>query len=312
MVLEVIYVVRHGYSHPKCHFRSAISLTTCRFRSNWVVDHETGEYRDSIPGPTGIPSDPALASYGVLQARELGTRLVTLDPPIDVIYSSAFYRCLQTIKPGAEALFAQGKAGGKIRVETGIGEFYGKARFDHPSPATLQELEEEHFPGLLDKEYKSVCVPSKNGETIAELHDRVAYTLLRIIETLDSDPNGPKTVVLCSHAAVIIAIGRVLTGRMPENISEEDFKCYTAGLSMFDRRMRHLAADELKVEDWQPGKVPDTHWRGRGLVGGWDCVLNSDCTFLLGGEERGWRFSGDEGFLTDPNKFNDKANEAKL
>lgn len=176
----------------------------------------------------------------------------------------------------------------------------------------MDELEGEHFPGLLDTTYKPVCVPSKSGETIEELHDRVAYALFRIIQTLDADPSGPKAVVLCTHAAAIVAIGRVLTGRMPEDISEEDFKCYTAGLSMFDRRARHPLPDENMVEGWRPGRIPDTRWRGRGLVGGWDCVLNSDCSFLGGGEERGWRFSGDEAFLSDPNKFNDKANEAKL
>jgi len=35
---------------------------------------------------------------------------------------------------------------------------------------------------------------------------------------------------------------------------------------------------------------------GRGVRGGWDCEVNCDCSFLSGGEERGWRFSGDESF----------------
>jgi hypothetical protein len=39
-------------------------------------------------------------------------------------------------------------------------------------------------------------------------------------------------------------------------------------------------------------------WRGRGVAGGWDCVLDSDCSFLSQGPERGWRFSGDESFDT--------------
>jgi len=37
-------------------------------------------------------------------------------------------------------------------------------------------------------------------------------------------------------------------------------------------------------------------------------MLNGDCSFLAGGEERGWRFSGDEDFLNNPNGFNDAAN----
>jgi len=105
MVLETIYVVRHGY------------------RSNWVVDPSTGEYYANIPSPTGIASDPALASYGVEQAKQLAGKIVTLDPPIDVVYSSPFYRCLQTLKPTMEKLKEEGRLKGemgKVRVDNGI------------------------------------------------------------------------------------------------------------------------------------------------------------------------------------------------
>lgn len=92
---------------------------------NWVVDPNTGEYKSTTLSstPTGIPSDPALASYGEQQAAQLADKLLTLDPPVDVIYSSPFYRCLQTLKPAVERLFhAEGRLpGDKIRVENGIG-----------------------------------------------------------------------------------------------------------------------------------------------------------------------------------------------
>lgn len=32
------------------------------------------------------------------------------------------------------------------------------------------------------------------------------------------------------------------------------------------------------------------------MTGGWDCILNSWCGHLSGGEERGWHFHGDESF----------------
>lgn len=38
--------------------------------------------------------------------------------------------------------------------------------------------------------------------------------------------------------------------------------------------------------------------------------MNGDCSFLSGGEERGWKFSGDEAFLKDPNLYNDVVNAA--
>ncbi|KAG7152478.1 Transcription factor tau 55 kDa subunit like protein [Verticillium longisporum] len=84
MSLEVIYVARHG------------------FRSNWLVDPATGDYSSSIRSPTGIASDPALTAHGVDQAKELGAHLLTVSPPIEAVYSSPYYRCLQTITPFVE------------------------------------------------------------------------------------------------------------------------------------------------------------------------------------------------------------------
>ncbi|KAF2087107.1 phosphoglycerate mutase family protein [Saccharata proteae CBS 121410] len=285
MGVEVIYVVRHG------------------FRMNWVVDPETGTYNSSTPTPTGIPSDPALASYGVQQAEQLADKVLTLDPPVDVVYSSPFYRCLQTLKPSVERLFAEGKGGGKVRVENGLGEFYGLARFDHPSPAPLSVLQ-SHFE-TLHPTYTPLIVPSTNGESIPDLHDRIAYTLHRIIDTLDADPSCPRAILICTHAASMIAIGRALTGRMPEDIEEEDFKCFTCSLSRFERRRQepNTTVEVVDVEDWdseKPNVVPRLDWRGKGVRGGWDCTVNGDCSFLAGGEERGWRFSDPAEVLDAP------------
>ncbi|KAF2143305.1 uncharacterized protein K452DRAFT_286135 [Aplosporella prunicola CBS 121167] len=295
MGLEVIYVCRHG------------------FRMNWVVNPDTGEYKSSAVSktPTGIPSDPALAAYGEQQAAELAGEIMTLDPPVDLMYSSPFYRCLQTLKPTVEKLNAEGKSG-KIRVENGLGEFYGLARFDHPSPAPLEELH-THFPGKLDASYAPLLIPSNNGESIPDLHDRIAYTLHRMIEACDADPNGPKSLLICTHAASMIAIGRALTGRMPPDEGEEDFKCFTCALSRFERRTGdRRTTEKVEVEDWdysKPHDIPRVDWRkGKGVGGGWDCTVNGNCNFLTNGEERGWKFSGDEAFLTDPNAFNDKLN----
>jgi len=110
-------------------------------------------------------------------------------------------------------------------------------------------------------------------------------------------------------------MGRVLTGHMPDDSGEEDFKVYTAGLSTFVRRRRSgsgpgsrsgssttcisdrspTAADSGRLGLLAPGTkvlrpgttVPD--WKGgKGVGGGWDCVVNGDCSFLSGGAERGW------------------------
>ncbi|EPE36186.1 Phosphoglycerate mutase-like protein [Glarea lozoyensis ATCC 20868] len=277
MSLEVIYVTRHG------------------FRSNWVVEPKTGTYSTSIPSPTGIASDPALAGYGVEQSHELSTHLQTLSPPIERFYTSPFYRCIQTISPAVEAIAktASDPETCKIRGENGVGEWYGMARFDHPSPATpgvLKKLFERY-----DESYEAEIKPSVNGETIDELHDRTAYALHRLIEK--SDREGVKAILICTHAATLIAIGRALTGRMPEDTAEEDFRPFTCGVSTFVRKNKEA---KVEVPAWEgpETKIPHVEWRGgNGVGGGWEITKSGDCSFLSGGEERGWRFSGDESFV---------------
>ena len=145
-----------------------------------------------------------------------------------------------------------------------------------------------------DTEYSPTIIPSVNGESIADLHDRIAYALHAIIKR--SDEEGVKAIIICSHAASILAIGRALTGRMPDDIEQQDFKPFTCGLSKFNRKSLDGHKD---VKQWKEGDdIPRIPWKnGAGVGGGWNCELNGDCSFLSGGEERGWRFSGDESFI---------------
>lgn len=225
------------------------------------MDPKTGTYTANPLPPTGIPTDVALTAYGVEQSRQLADHLCQIDPPVDRIYSSPMYRCIQTVQPTAERLFAQGKAGGKIRVDHGLGEFYGKAFFNHPTPPDLKVL--KPFFDSLDHEYEGPHRAHERGEMILELHERARNAISHIIETLDKDPEGPKTLLICTHAATMIALGRVLTGKVPEDLDEDDFQCYTASLSTFKRKSGET-------------------------VGSWECVGNAETHFLSTGAERGW------------------------
>lgn len=245
----------------------------------------TGVYTASIPSPTGIPADPALTSHGTLQARELASHLMTLDPAIDAVYSSPYYRCLQTIAPFVEERRKGSSPAGSpaavlIRPEPGIGEYFGAAPFAHPRPATAQVLK-PMFPAY-DEDYSPVWTPSEKGETLTELYARVAVAIRAIIER--SDAEGHRAIVLCSHAATIIALGRVLTGCVPDDPSVEDIKAFTCGLSVYRRQEQLISGTKLGETD--PGAEAGT---GTAIeVGGWTTELNSDCSFLSGGEERGW------------------------
>lgn len=197
-------------------------------------------------------------------------------------------------------------------------EWFGPTSFfEHPSPSSPSELL-THFPTLLhpstssESAYNPHVRPSTRGETIAQLHNRVATALNGIIADVDAEvakiessqrpeDRTSKAILIISHAAPLIAIGRALTGNMPEDPDVEDFNVFTAGLSRFVRRDGGMVntggtgtgeksdtALAQGTEILRPGtSVPD--WRGgNGVGGGWDCVVNGDCSFLSAGAERGW------------------------
>ncbi|KAL7275177.1 C6 zinc cluster transcription factor-like protein [Rhizina undulata] len=264
-MLETIYVTRHG------------------FRSNWVVDN-SGTYRGTITSPTGIESDPPLAAHGVDQARQLAAHIATLDPKVERIYTSPFYRCLETINPTAEQLDL------KLYADNGIGEWYGVARFDHPSPAT-PELLHTFFPRL-ETTFVPSIIPSSRGESLKEIHDRTAYALAKIISDIDKEwaetGQGPKAILLVTHAATKIAIGRALTG-------SEDLSVRTGTCSLSTYRRRTATPPTVALPPPSGSDhIPDTNWRGNGVGGGWDLLKNGDCSFLRDGEERHWEFNGEE------------------
>ncbi|KAF3398304.1 Uncharacterized protein F1880_006122 [Penicillium rolfsii] len=310
MPLDTIYLTRHGH------------------RLNWTIDVRTGTYKSQFPTPTGNPADPALTSHGVRQSHELAVYIASPDfhPKPFRVYSSPFYRCLQTIQPSVEALKKRQDIEGldpaadlDVRIENGLGEWFGPTTFfdhpSHPTPSTIQK----HFPSIVspDTKYTPLLHPSTRGETIIQLHNRVATALEGIIAdvdaeiaaleaTLPTEQRTSKSILICAHAAPLIAMGRVLTGHMPEDSSEEDFYVFTAGMSTFKRREyrekyesrpRTLLAEGTKFV--RAMDVPA--WEGgRGVGGGWNCVKNGDCTFLSDGAERGWHFNGEESFDTGP------------
>lgn len=162
-------------------------------------------------------------------------------------------------------------------------EWYGHAPFNHPSPAALSLLAKEYFPALkINPTYRPSCTPPPSGETITRLHDRVAFALSHIISSVDSEtgPEKDVAILICTHAATLIAIGRCLTGRMPKDVNEEDFLAPCAGITKFARREagkeRNHGSDTV---DWRDGK---------GIGGGWECVMNGNCDHLAGGAERTW------------------------
>jgi len=133
-----------------------------------------------------------------------------------------------------------------------------------------------------------IRTPNQFGESIEELHDRIAQTLHRIVTDLDTDPAQPKTLLICTHAAGMIAIGRVLTGRMPEDPDTPDFHCFTASFSRFNRRTFELSNRNVAAEHGTLDQHAKVNWRNYGIKGYWECKENSNTDFLSKGPERGW------------------------
>ena len=111
-------------------------------------------------------------------------------------------------------------------------EWYGVARFTHPSPASpslLRTLFQSY-----NTDYNPSIIPSSSGEGLPALHDRCGYALSHIISNADIEDalssegrENETSILICTHAAAMIAIGRTLTGCMPDDACMEDFKTYT-------------------------------------------------------------------------------------
>ncbi|WWC58865.1 uncharacterized protein I303_101410 [Kwoniella dejecticola CBS 10117] len=203
-MLEYIYICRHG------------------FRANWIDP----SIRTS---PTGMNRDPPLAVYGHEQSEHLSTFLSDPNqtapyPTPELVFSSPFYRCIETSLPTAkklglvrEAKDLQGGSGTSsgVRLEHGVQEWYSPVVPDtglHPRPSSPSTLS-KHFPsGSINTDYASTVFPSRKGESFKALHERAELFVEAWISKIEDIHPEVKSVVIFAHAASIIVLGRALTG----------------------------------------------------------------------------------------------------
>ncbi len=171
-------------------------------------------------------------------------------------------------------------------MESGLSEWYGQAHFEHPTSAPLDEL--NALFADLDADYVSLPAPPRRGESIPQLYERVASCIEAIVTRCDKE--GKKSVLISTHAAVVVALGRVLTATVPDDATVEDFRAFTCGLSKYQRQgVDQSCSPALDSRAPSRPKFKDAYQRRSfGLSSHWACKVNSDCSFLYGGEERGW------------------------
>ena len=240
-------------------------------RHDWIVDTIDKQYLSAQKNPTGIPTDPSLTSHGISQSHEVAVamdQLLTSPSSTNnlVVFSTPFYRCLQTIAPTIRKL-RQRDWSGKVYLELGFGEWFGTDPLEHPPPADPASLQAHHF-DFVHPTYQSQGTFTSGPESYDQLRARTETALASAADHAESlDGNSSDdcniTLVIAAHTAVVIMIGRILTDHWPENQGEQEFQCFLAGISQFKRRL------------------PE---------GNWEVLQNSDTTHLSSGAEGGWYF----------------------
>ncbi|BGP12110.1 hypothetical protein JCM10213_004063 [Rhodosporidiobolus nylandii] len=278
MVLETVYVARHG------------------FRLSWETNTWTS--------PTGIPRDPPLSAHGVDQAKELAAFLekeLGIEEGMSEeerkariegtwVLSSPLYRCCQTATPTASTLSLP------LLVEPALGEWYLPVRRGlHPELAKSSFLQ-QFFPAIpASPDWEPLLIPPRTGESIRALHARCATLLPRLIHALEA--KGAKRVILFSHAATCIALSRALAGDLPKELLDtpeaQPGKAEALGNWKDEERLSVRAAT-CSVSKFT--RKPDGE--------GWEREWDGRTDFLEKGEERRWDLTfveeiAEDGILED-------------
>lgn len=251
MTVKTIYIARHGY------------------RSNWLP---TGPYP---PPPTGVDSDVPLAKHGIDQAKELAHYIVSLDNQPELIFSSPFYRCIQTSEPIADILELP------IQIERGLGEWYRPDRPIIPVAAPIETLE-HFFPGKVNPKWESISVVSDKGETEINLFKRCADLWPKFIGKIENEYPNVETILIVTHAATKAALGMSLMGYSNwKEPLDEDGSIIRSGSCSLDKYEVHLTGSIEAGEEYINVPFTKRNWR---------MTMNGNAEFLSLGEEMNWDY----------------------
>jgi broad specificity phosphatase PhoE len=146
------------------------------------------------------PYDPPLSEDGLIQAKQLGQRLV--GEGIIHIFASPFLRTVQTANQVADALDLP------IKLEFGLCEWLNPAWMKTDPERLPIELLQEQFPRI-DPSYTSRLIP-KYPETSETVVERTAETARLLTAEFSED------MLLVGHGASVVGTTHGLVGGTPE------------------------------------------------------------------------------------------------
>jgi len=184
----------------------------------------------------------------------------SIQPHPEIIFSSPFYRCLQTSAPIAEVLELD------VLLEPGIGEWYKPDREVIPDPAKFEVLS-PFFPRLKNT-WEPTIKPSLKGETPEQILERCQRFVKEFIPKFEAHHPKIETVLFVTHAAAKIALGMALLGfnSVYDSLDDEGTKLRAGACSLDKFERTSATSDE------------------------WKLTMNGNCEFLTEGEEMHWDF----------------------
>lgn len=275
MVVKTIYIARHGY------------------RSNWLPK---GPYP---PPPTGIDSDVPLAAHGINQAKQLARYIISINNQPELIFSSPFYRCVQTSEPIAKLLELP------VFLEPGIGEWYKPDRKIIPIPADIHALQKLFSEELLSESWEGTGVTAdSHGETEDMIFDRCVRFWPIFIKKIETDFPNVETILLVTHAASKISLGLSLLGKssVRESIDGQGTFIRSGSCSIdkyelissnkqkdYNGNSNNTGEEDEEEEDDEEEESIDMNildFKNRK----WKNTMNGNTEFLSKGEEMNWSF----------------------
>ncbi len=188
MTNRTVYLVRHGHRLDEIN-------------KKWYEKEGLNKY------------DPPLSEKGFEQAQKLAQRLQ--QEPIDMLFTSPYWRAIQTAHPIAEALDLP------LYVENGIGEWLGRSMIPHEPNIMPAFQRRDEFP-MLEFSHNPRVIPHY-PETVAECFDRLENTMTQLLDSYEGN------LLIVGHGRTVTGLAHRLVGK-----PESHFKLNNAGITKLD------------------------------------------------------------------------------